>query len=124
VDLEEDLKEIPVRSGVGVINDLHRLGVIAVVVVGGVRGFPSGPDVSVMLGVIRRPSMNGDPHMPEAAPHAGDGGILSTAARTLWGTKSRVDVSGLEGVSRRLALTSRSDRELTVIRFGEHDRGC
>src|SRR5262252_10037169 len=42
VDPEEELQQTPVRNGVGVIDDLHRLGVIAAVVVGGVRGFPTG----------------------------------------------------------------------------------
>ncbi len=35
VDLEEERQQIPVRSSVGVIDDFHRLGVIARVVVGG-----------------------------------------------------------------------------------------
>ena len=42
VDLKEELEQIPVRKGVGVIDDLHRLGVIAEVVVGGARGLPAG----------------------------------------------------------------------------------
>src|ERR1039458_4876228 len=76
------------------------------------------------------------------------GTLLSPAARTLRGTQNRVDVSGLEGVShqaqrlagavhtgrstalsgpwtsRRLALTSRCDRERAVILVGENDGGC
>jgi hypothetical protein len=41
MDLEEELKQIPVRNGVGVIDDLHRLAVIAAVVAGRVRGVPA-----------------------------------------------------------------------------------
>jgi hypothetical protein len=47
VDLKEELEQVPVRKGVGVIGNLQRLGVIAQVVVRGARGFPAGvPDSS------------------------------------------------------------------------------
>jgi hypothetical protein len=74
--------------------------------------------------------------------------LFCLPARTLWGTKNCVDVSGLEGVphqahplagavhtgrstalsgpwtAHRIALTSRSDRERAVILVREHDGGC
>ena len=46
VDLEEELKENSVRNRITFVNDLHRLGVIAMFLIGGIRGVPAGPSDS------------------------------------------------------------------------------
>ena len=51
----------------------------------------------------------GGRHLSSMATHPAWGTLLSIAARTLWGTKNRMNVSGLEGVSHQAQRLAGAD---------------